>query len=71
MRPILRWRSENVATSIRVLIATAQGTPLSAQQHYEIDEAFVRLPSAPPLAPGSGPLPRVQNAIGSEVTRAT
>ncbi|MFZ1062411.1 MAG: DUF87 domain-containing protein [Acidimicrobiales bacterium] len=28
---------------VRVLIATAQGAPLSAQQHYEIDEAFTRL----------------------------
>jgi type IV secretory pathway VirB4 component len=53
---------------IRVLIATAQGTPLSAQQHYEIDEAFVRLPSPRPLRLVRALYHEFQNAIGSEVT---
>jgi type IV secretory pathway VirB4 component len=33
---------------LRALIGTAQGSPLSAEQHYEIDEAFLRLPSPRP-----------------------
>jgi type IV secretory pathway VirB4 component len=33
---------------VRVLIATAQGAPLGAQQHYEIEEAFTRLGSPRP-----------------------
>jgi type IV secretory pathway VirB4 component len=32
----------------RALVATAQGSPLSAEQHYEIDEAFERLTSPRP-----------------------
>ena len=33
---------------LRALVATAQGSPLSAEQHYEIDEAFERLTSPRP-----------------------
>ena len=33
---------------LRALVATAQGSPLSAEQHYEIDEAFERLASPRP-----------------------
>jgi type IV secretory pathway VirB4 component len=34
---------------LRALIGTAQGSALSAEQHYEIDEAFARLPSPRPI----------------------
>jgi type IV secretory pathway VirB4 component len=34
---------------VRVLVATAQGSPLGAEQHYEIDEALGRLGTPRPL----------------------
>lgn len=51
---------------VRVLVATAQGTPLDAEQHYEIDEAFVRLATPRPLRLLRALYDDLRGAIGSE-----
>jgi type IV secretory pathway VirB4 component len=51
---------------VRVLIATAQAQPLSAQQHYEIDEAFTRLVSPRPVRLVRALYHEFHDAIGSE-----
>lgn len=55
---------------VRVLIATAQGQPLSAQQHYEIDEAFARLPSPRPARLIRALYDEFRHALGSETAAA-